>query len=68
MPTLTDLTHSPTLSGIDGLSYSKALNGRKPEAHDLAASYPQKVKELSRLMLRSESPAEHSEFDWSAIE
>lgn len=30
LPTLSDLTHSATLSGIDGLSYSKALNGKKP--------------------------------------
>ncbi|UPK67573.1 hypothetical protein [Chitinophaga filiformis] len=30
LPILTDLTHSATLSGIDGLSYSKALNGSKP--------------------------------------
>ncbi|MCF6406343.1 arylsulfatase [Chitinophaga filiformis] len=117
LPTLTDLTHSTTLSGIDGLSYSKALNGSKPgrqhdyfywqfnegglkeavlkgdwklirfkrqgtaarfelyrlssdigEAHDLAAKYPKKVKELSRLMLQSKTPAEHPEFDWSAVE
>jgi arylsulfatase A-like enzyme len=35
LPTLTDLTHSATLSGIDGLSYSKALHGGKPQRqHD----------------------------------
>jgi arylsulfatase A-like enzyme len=35
LPTLTDLTHAGTLSGIDGLSYSKALNGSKPaRQHD----------------------------------
>lgn len=35
LPTLTDLTHSPGLSGIDGLSYSEALNGSKPaRQHD----------------------------------
>lgn len=117
LPTLTDLTHSPTLSGIDGLSYSKALNGSTlkrqhdhfywqfnegglqeavlkggwklirfkrqgtparfelyhlsvdiSEAHDLAAKYPRRVKALSRLMLESKTPAEHPEFDWSAVE
>lgn len=117
LPTLTDLTHSRVLSGIDGLSYSKALNGSKParqheylywqfnegglqeairkddwklirfkksgtperfelyrlsddigEEHDLAAKYPQKVKALAKLMLQSKTPAEHPEFDWSAVE
>ncbi|MBW8687787.1 arylsulfatase [Chitinophaga sp. B61] len=35
LPTLTTLTHSATLSGIDGLSYVEALNGNKPaRQHD----------------------------------
>lgn len=35
LPTLSDITHSPVLSRIDGLSYTKALNGTKPtRQHD----------------------------------
>jgi len=117
LPTITDLTHAVTLSGIDGLSYSKALNGGKParqhdhlywqfnegvlqeallqgdwklirfkkqgiparfelyhlsddvgEQYDLATKYPEKVKALASLMQQSKTPAEHPEFNWSAVE
>lgn len=38
------------------------------ETHDLAASHPDIVKELTGIMLKSKSPAENPEFDWSATE
>lgn len=38
------------------------------ETQDLSAKHPGIVKELSAIMQKAKSPAEHPEFDWSAIE
>jgi arylsulfatase A-like enzyme len=117
LPTFTDITHSHTLAGIDGVSFKQSLTGGKQiakhdyfywqfnegylqeavlkgewklirfkyrgkpekfelyhlttdigEKKDLAATNPDKIKELSALMKKAKSPAENKEFDWSDTE